>query len=96
MNTRDSRGATRRGKNASALERTRRSSQRRLVRTVVLGTVAVAAAIAWMAMEFGMDADELVGYAVTSLMLVLGLVALALAGAAVMRLVRRLLGRRSR
>lgn len=77
-----------------ALERARRSSQRRLVRTIVLGTIAVFAAIAWLATEFGMDRDELLGYAVTSLALVLGMVLLALLGAAVLRALRKLMSRR--
>ncbi len=94
MNTGKARDPAGQGRNAGALERTRRSTQRRLVRTIVLGAVAVFAGIAWLAMEFGMDRDELIGYALTSLMLVLAMVALALVGVVLIRLVRWLLGRR--
>ena len=79
----------------AALRRTRRSSQRRLARTIVLGTLAVAAAIAWLANEFEMDTRELLDYAITSVMLVIAVVVLALAGAAVLWLVKRLLRRGS-
>ena len=72
----------------------RRNSQRRLVRTIVLGSLAVAVAIAWLAVEFGMDTGELVGYALTSLLLVALVVVLALAGAVLLRVVKRLIGRR--
>jgi hypothetical protein len=80
--------------NAGAVERTLRSSQRSLVRTIVLASLAVLAAIAWLALEFDMDTGELVEYAVTSVMLVLGIVALAVAGAAIMRMAKRLFRRR--
>ena len=99
MNSRDTRGTPGRGRgedlsrDVSAGKRTRRSSQRRLVRTIVLGTLAVFAAIAWLASELGMDTGELLGYALTSLMMVAGVVVLALAGAALLRLVGRLTGR---
>jgi high-affinity Fe2+/Pb2+ permease len=85
------RPGARREAETGALKRTRRSSQRRLVRTVVLGTLAVAAAIAWLASEFGMDTGELIDYAVTSVMLVLAVVVLALVGAAVLWVIKRLL-----
>lgn len=75
---------------AGAVKRTRRGSQRRLVRTIVLGTVAVVAAIAWMASEFGMDARELGGYALTSVAMVAAAVVLGLAGAGLLRLIRKL------
>lgn len=89
---RDGRAAA--DRESSALARTRRRSQRRLARTIVLGTVAVFAGIAWLATELGMDAGELTGYAVTSALLILVMVLLALAGAALLRLLKKLLGRR--
>jgi high-affinity Fe2+/Pb2+ permease len=84
------------GRNADtgALHRTRRDSQRRLTRTIVLGTLVVAAALAWLAREFGMDTGELVDYAVASVILVLVLVGLAVLGAAALWGVKRLLQRR--
>jgi len=45
-------------------------SARRLIRTILFGSVAVILAIAWLVHELGLDADELLGYAVTSLALV--------------------------
>jgi high-affinity Fe2+/Pb2+ permease len=68
--------------------------QQRLVRTIVLGAIAVAAAIAWLAVELGMDPHVLAHYAWTSLLLVLAVIALAVAGAGLLRLVRWLTGRR--
>lgn len=51
----------------------------------MLGSVAVFAAIAWLSSELGMDREELAGFALTGLWLVLGMVVLALAGAALLR-----------
>ena len=64
---------------------TRSTQHRRLVRTIVLGSVAVFAAIAWLSSELGMDREELVEFALTGLWLVLAMVVLALAGAALLR-----------
>ena len=72
---------------------TRSVQQRRLIRTIVLGSVAVFAAIAWLSSELGMDRDELIEYALTGLWLVLGMVVLALAGAALLRGLKWLLQR---
>jgi|TARA_Y100001933_G_scaffold8761_2_gene7840 hypothetical protein len=72
---------------------TRSVQQRRLIRTIVLGSVAVFAAIAWLSSELGMDRDELIEYALTGLWLVLGMVVLALAGAALLRGLKWLLRR---
>jgi biotin transporter BioY len=63
--------------------------QRRLTRAIVLGALAVLAGIAWLARELGMDSAELRGFAVTSLWLVFGMMVLAVAGALVLRLLRR-------
>jgi hypothetical protein len=68
---------------------TSRNTHRRLVRTVLLGTVAVFAAIAWLAHELDMDTGELLGYAGTGLLMVGVVVVLALVGSAVLRGVRR-------
>jgi protein-S-isoprenylcysteine O-methyltransferase Ste14 len=50
----------------------------RLTRTILLGAVAVVAAIAWLARELGLDRLELLSYLRTSVMLVAGLVVLGL------------------
>lgn len=67
------------------------ASGRRLTRTIVLGAVAVFLAIYWLADQMGLDREELLGYALTSLMLVGVLVVLALAAAVLLRLIKRLL-----
>ena len=43
----------------------------RLARTVVLGSIAVAVAIYWLAQSYGVDTGELLGYLKTSLVFVL-------------------------
>lgn len=63
--------------------------QRRLTRTIVLGALAVAAGIAWLARDLGMNPAELKTFALTSLGLVLGIMALAVVGAVLLRLLRR-------
>lgn len=63
--------------------------QRRLTRTIVLGSLAVAAAIAWLAVEWEADLGELIDYALVSMLLVLCAVALASAGGALIWALRR-------
>lgn len=76
------------------MNRTRGSQrQRRLVRSIVLGTLAVVASIVWLAGELGMDRRELLDFALTSLLMVLATVGLAILGAAGLRLLKRLLRR---
>jgi uncharacterized membrane protein len=67
------------------------ATTRRLTRTIVLGAIVVFLAIYWLADQMGLDRDELLGYALTSLMLVGVLVVLAVLGAALLRLLKRLL-----
>lgn len=55
-----------------------RGGAKRLARTILLGAVAAVAALTWLARELGLDQDELLGYAATSVVLV---AALVLAGA---------------
>ena len=64
--------------------------QRRLVRTLLLGTLAVAAAIYWLAREYGADMAELAGFLWASLAFVAGAAIAALAGTALLRAARRL------
>ena len=66
------------------------SRSRRLARTIVLGAVAVLFVIVWAAREYGMDTDELLAYALTSLLMVAGVVLLALFGALLLGLIKRL------
>jgi hypothetical protein len=67
------------------------AAARRLTRTIVLGAIVVFLSIYWLAQEMGMDRSELLGYALTSLLLVGVLVVLALVGVVVVRVIRRLL-----
>jgi uncharacterized membrane protein len=64
---------------------------RRLTRTILLGAVTVFLAIYWLSDQMGLDRDELLGYALTSLLLVGAVVVLALLGALLIRLIKRLL-----
>lgn len=72
------------------------AQQRRLVRTIVLGALAVAAGIWWLAAEIGLDTGELLDYALTSVLMIGGAVGLALAGAGLLYGVRRLRRRQKR
>lgn len=74
----------------------RSGRQARLVRTIVLGALAVVAGLGWLTVELGMDPDELTGYALTSLLLVAGAVLVALAGAGLLVGLRQLRRRRER
>jgi hypothetical protein len=67
------------------------AAARRLTRTIVLGAIVVFLAIYWLADQMGLDRNELLGYALTSLLLVGLLVVLALVGVVVLRLIRRFL-----
>jgi len=51
-----------------------RSGGKRLARTILLGALAAAAALVWIARELDLDEGELLGYAATSLLLVAFLV----------------------
>jgi uncharacterized membrane protein len=62
---------------------------RRLTRTIVLGAIVVFLAVYWLSDQMGLDRGELLGYALTSLLLVGLLVVLALAGVVVLRLIKR-------
>lgn len=59
----------------------------------MLGTLAVAAGIYWLAGELGMDKQELLDFARTSALLVGGAVVLALLGAGLLRGFKKLFGR---
>ena len=65
----------------------------RLTRTIVLGTVAVGLAIAWVAVELDLDRDVLLDYLMTAFVFVAVPIVFALLAVGLMRLLRRL-GRR--
>jgi hypothetical protein len=62
----------------------------RLGRTIVLGTLAVAFALIWLARELDLDRDELLGYLGTSALFVAMLIGLSVLGAASVWLIKRL------
>ena len=71
-------------------------NQRRLARTLLLGTLAVAASVYWLAREYGVDMRELAGYLGASVLFVILFAALAVAGALVWRALKRLPSRRGK
>ena len=78
----------------SAPLRRRVRSHARLTRTILLGTVAVALAIAWLADAYDVEAQDLVGALTASLAFVGVFAALALIGGLLLGGARRLWGRR--
>lgn len=76
--------------------RPRGVNHRRLTRTLLLGTLAVAAAIYWLAVEYAVDMRELAGFLGTSVLFVILFTALAIFGALVLRALRRLQNRSRR
>ena len=74
-------------------KRPRGIDHRRLARTLSLGTLAVAAAIYWLAVEYDVDMGELAGYLGGSVVFVVLFAALAIGGAVVLRVARKLQGR---
>lgn len=66
------------------------TKRNRLVRTILLGTVAVAFALIWVARELELDRDELLGYLGNSALFVAVLIACSGLGAVVAWLIRRL------
>lgn len=72
----------------------RGGAQRRLVRTIVLGAIALVAGLAWLARQLGIEAEELLSFARISFFLVLGTVLLGVLGAALLRGLKWLLRRR--
>ena len=74
-------------------KRPRGIDHRRLARTLSLGTLAVAAAIYWLAVEYDVDMGELSGYLGASFLFVVLFAALAIGGAVVLRVARKLQNR---
>ncbi|MCZ0945748.1 MAG: hypothetical protein OXJ53_22060 [Gammaproteobacteria bacterium] len=80
----------------SAPARRRVRSHARLTRTILLGTVAVALAIAWLADAYGVESDDLLNALTASFGFVGVFTALAVLGGFLLGAARRLLsGRRS-
>lgn len=61
----------------------------RLTRTVLLGSVAAAVALYWLARSYGADADELLGYVGISLLFVGCFAVFGVLAGVVLRLLRR-------
>ncbi|MCZ6711142.1 MAG: hypothetical protein O7B25_12340 [Gammaproteobacteria bacterium] len=66
------------------------TKRNRLVRTILLGTVAVAFSLIWVARELELDRDELLGYLGNSALFVAVLIVCSGLGAVVAWLIRRL------
>ena len=73
--------------------RPRGIDHRRLTRTLSLGTLAAAAAIYWLAVEYGVDMRELLGFLRASAVFVAVLAVASVAGVLVFRGAKRLLAR---
>lgn len=71
----------------------RNNPQRRLIRTIVLGTIAMVAGLAWLADALDIDTGELFGFAASGLLMVAVVVVLAMLGAAILRGLRYLFRR---
>lgn len=80
----------------SAPVRRRTRSHARLTRTILLGTVAVALAIAWLADAYDVESEDLLGALTASLGFVGVFAALALIGGLLLGLVHLLWRRRDR
>jgi hypothetical protein len=65
------------------------SSGRRLARTILLGTVAVAFAIYWLARSYGVDTAELLAYVRASAVFVMFFAAAGCAAGVLLWLIRR-------
>lgn len=81
--TRRARQGARRNRRPPARKRNR------LVRTILLGTLAVAFALIWLARELDLDRDELLGYLATSALFVAIPIGFGIVGAAVLWLLKR-------
>lgn len=68
----------------------RRIVSRRLLRTVLLGTVAMVAAFYWIGQQYGVDPEMMREYILTTLLFVGVLVGLGLLGAVLLLLLKRL------
>ncbi|MEQ9452132.1 MAG: hypothetical protein RJQ07_11165 [Pseudomonadales bacterium] len=71
-----------------------RAANIRLVRTVILGTIAVTVAIVWLGDQYGIAREETLQYLGATLLFVVGLAGLGFLGFLTMLLVRRLRQRR--
>lgn len=72
-----------------ASSRAERSGTSRLARTIVLGTLAAGAGIWWLGRAYDVDSSRLLGYLLASILFVVVLIALAVAGGFALRLLRR-------
>ncbi len=75
--------------NKKAATQASRNQSRKLLRSVVLGTLALGAGVYYFAGQFGVDQRELLGYMGVSALMVAGLVVAAALLAALLRLLRR-------
>ena len=74
----------------------RRLANVRLIRTVVLGVIATAAAFYWIGQQWGLDPDVMIEYGTTTLLFVGVLAGLGILGAGVLLLLKRFIRGRER
>ena len=74
----------------------RRLANVRLIRTVVLGVIATAAAFYWIGQQWGLDPDVMIEYGTTTLLFVGVLAGLGILGAGVLLLLKRIIRGRER
>ena len=77
------------GRRLAGARRPRAFNHRRLVRTLLLGAAAVAAAIYWLATAYAVDMRELVGHLGFSILFIILFAALAGVGTIILRAVKR-------
>ena len=74
----------------------RRLANLRLIRTVVLGMIATAAAFYWIGQQWGLDPEVMIEYGTTTLLFVAVLAGFGILGAGVLLLLRRVIRGRER
>jgi protein-S-isoprenylcysteine O-methyltransferase Ste14 len=70
-----------------------RNRWRRMARTILLGTTTALAGVVWVAQQYGVAVSDSLAFLGSSVVFVLGLIAVALAAACLLWVVRKLLGR---
>ena len=61
----------------------------RLIRTIVLGTIAVIAAFFWIGEQYGLDRDKMFDYLTSSLLFIVFLAGVGVVGAILLTLLKR-------
>tara|TARA_B100000902_G_scaffold387807_1_gene432476 strand:- start:754 stop:1068 length:315 start_codon:yes stop_codon:yes gene_type:complete len=70
-----------------------RNRWRRMARTILLGTTAALAGVVWVAQQYGVAVSDSLAFLGSSVLFVLGLIAVGLVAACLLWLIRKVLGR---